>query len=208
MPLYKTITPNSQTTVKIWKITESFDDLFKPLDLKENSLQRVLSMKSQVHQKGFLSVRHLLRACGYTDQELYYDTNGKPQLKDGKHISITHSFHFSALIISDKEVGIDIEMQRPKIKRIAHKFVDYEFLYLNENTDFYIRQLTVIWGIKESLYKLFATPKMIFRAHFLVIPFMIDDEETVAWINYKDKKLRFNANFLEFEGYSCAYVIA
>ena len=39
MPLYKTITPNSQTTVKIWKITESYDDLFNPLDLKSNSFR-------------------------------------------------------------------------------------------------------------------------------------------------------------------------
>ena len=208
MPLYKTITPNSQTTVKIWKITESYEDLFEPLDLKSNSLERVLGMKSELHQRGFLSVRHLLRDFGYTDQDLYYDENGKPHLKDGKHISITHSFTFSAVIISDAEVGIDIEMQREKIGRIATKFVDYEFQYLEKESDCYVRRLTVIWGIKESLYKLFATPGMLFREHFLVIPFLIDDGETVSWINYNNKKYRFNANFLEFKGFTCAYVIA
>ena len=208
MPLYKTITPNSQTTVKIWKITESYKDLFEPLDLKSNSLDRVLGMKSELHQRGFLSVRHLLRDFGYTDQDLYYDENGKPHLKDGKHISITHSFTFSAVIISDAEVGIDIEMQREKIGRIANKFVDYEFQYLEKDSDCYVRRLTVIWGIKESLYKLFATPGMLFREHFLIIPFLIEDEETVSWIDYNNKKYRFNANFLEFEGFTCAYVIA
>ncbi|NNK83142.1 MAG: 4'-phosphopantetheinyl transferase superfamily protein [Flavobacteriaceae bacterium] len=208
MPLYKTISPNSQTIVKIWKITESYDDLMKPLDLKDNSLERVLGMKSELHQRGFLSVRHLLRDFGYTDQDLYYDENGKPHLKDGKHISITHSFTFSAVIISDNEVGIDIEKQRNKIGIIASKFVDYEFQYLKKESDCYIRRLTVIWGIKESLYKLFATPGMLFKDHFLVIPFLIEDEETVSWINYKGKKLRFNVNFLEFEGFTCAYVIA
>jgi len=207
MPLYKTITPNSQTTVKIWKITESYDELFRPLDLKSNSLERVLGMKSELHQRGFLSVRHLLRDFGYTDQDLYYDENGKPHLKDGKHISITHSFIFSAVIISDAEVGIDIEMQREKIGRIATKFVDYEFQYLDKESDCYVRRLTVIWGIKESLYKLFATPGMLFREHFLVIPFLIDDEETISWIDYNKKKYRFKANFLEFDGFTCAYVI-
>ena len=34
MPLYKTITPNSQTTVKIWKITESYDDLMTAFNFK------------------------------------------------------------------------------------------------------------------------------------------------------------------------------
>jgi len=208
MPLYKTITPNSQTTVKIWKINESYEYIFGPLDLKSNSLERVLGMKSKLHQRGFLSVRHLLRDFGYTDQDLYYDENGKPHLKDGKHISITHSFTFSAVIISDAEVGIDIEMQREKIGRIANKFVDYEFQYLEKDSDCYVRRLTVIWGIKESLYKLFATPGMLFREHFLIIPFLIEDEETVSWIDYNNKKYRFNANFLEFEGFTCAYVIA
>lgn len=206
MPLYKTIDVNSQTTVKIWKITESYEELLKPLDLKPNSLERVLGMKSELHQRGFLSVRHLLRDFGYTDQDLFYDNHGKPHLKDGKHISITHSFTFSGVIISDNDVGIDIEKQRDKITIIAKKFVDYEFYYLSKNDNDYIKKLTVIWGIKESLYKLFATPGMLFREHFLVIPFMIEDTETVAWIDYQNKKYRFNTHFLEFEGFTCAFV--
>ncbi|WP_047549941.1 4'-phosphopantetheinyl transferase family protein [Psychroserpens sp. Hel_I_66] len=206
MPLYKTIAPNSQTTVKIWKITESYSELMAPLDLKPKSLERVLGMKSELHQRGFLSVRHLLRSFGYTDQDLYYDDNGKPHLKDGKHISITHSFTFSGVIISSSEIGIDIEKQRDKIAIIAKKFVDYEFNYLSETDEEYVKKLTVIWGIKESLYKLFATPGMLFREHFLVIPFMLEDGETVAWIDYKDKKYRFSTHFLEFEGFTCAFV--
>lgn len=207
MPLYKSISVNSQTTVKIWKIEESYDDLLKPLHLKPQSLERVLGMKSELHQRGFLSVRHLLHEFGYTDQDLFYDDNGKPHLKDGKYISITHSFTFSGIIVSNHEVGIDIEKQRDKIGIIAHKFVDYEFNYLDANNKDYVRMLTVIWGIKESLYKLFATPGMLFKAHFLVIPFMLNDGQTVAWIDYKNKKHRYTTAFLEFEGFTCAYVI-
>ncbi|WP_296316334.1 4'-phosphopantetheinyl transferase family protein [Winogradskyella sp. UBA3174] len=207
MPLYKSIIVNSQTTVKIWKIEESYPVLLKPLDLKPESLERVLDMKSELHQRGFLSVRHLLREFGYTDQDLFYDENGKPHLKGGKHISITHSFTFSGVIISDKDVGIDIEMQRDKIGIIAKKFVEYEFEYLDTNAEDYIRKLTVIWGIKESLYKLFATPGMLFKEHFLVIPFMLKDKETVAWIDCEDRKHRYKTAFLEFEGFTCAYVV-
>lgn len=207
MPLYKSISVNSQTTVKIWKIDESYSDLLQPLDLKPQSLERVLGMKSELHQRGFLSVRHLLREFGYTDQDLFYDDNGKPHLKDGKHISITHSFTFSGVIVSDKEVGIDIEMQRDKIAIIAHKFVDYEFNYLDKSAEDYINKLTVIWGIKESLYKLFATPGMLFKEHFLVIPFTVEEGSTIAWIDYKGRKYRYNTAFLEFEGFTCAYVV-
>ena len=46
MPLYKTITPNSQTIVKIWKITESYKYLMEKVDLKPVALERVLGIKS------------------------------------------------------------------------------------------------------------------------------------------------------------------
>ena len=207
MPLYKSITPNSQTTVKIWKITESFHDLMEDMTLKPENLERVLGMKSELHQRGFLSVRRLLSEFGYHDSDLFYDDNGKPHLVDGKYISITHSFTFSAVIISDDVVGIDIEKQRDKITIIAHKFIDYEFDYLNEDEADYVKKLTSIWCVKESLYKLFATPGLSFKEHCLVIPFCINDKSTVAWIDYKSKKFWYNINFLEFEGFSCAYAL-
>ena len=207
MPLYKTITPNSQTTVKIWKITETYNDLLQPLTLTAQSKCRVEDMKSKVHQRGFLSIRHLLRNFGYTDKDLYYDDYGKPHLTDNKYISITHSFNFSAIIVSDRLVGIDIEKQRQKIKRIAKKFIDYEFQYLNSEAKDYIKKLTVIWCIKESLYKLFATPGLSFKQHTLVIPFMLDDERTLSWIDYDAHKERFRADFFEFEDFTCAYTL-
>ncbi len=207
MPLYKTITPNSQTIVKIWKITESFDELMQTVQLKPKSLQRVLKMKSGLHQCGFLSVRRLIAEFGYSDVDLHYNENGKPYLEDGKYISITHSFNYSAIIVSDLKVGIDIEKQRPIISNIASKFVDYEFGYLKESEQEYIRKLTVIWCAKESLYKLFATPGLSFKQHILVIPFICDERSTVCWIDYKDKKYRYNTHFMEFNGFTCAYAI-
>ena len=207
MPLYKTLTPNKQTTVKIWKITESYEDLLKPLNLKPENLERVKGMKSEIHQRGFLSVRHLLHEYGYNDKDLFYDENGKPHLKDGKYISITHSFNFSGVIISDFEVGIDIEKQRNKIGIIAKKFTGYESDYLKAEDDNYVRTLTVVWCIKESLYKLFATPGLSFKKHCLVLPFTFNDNETISWIDYSNQKERYNAYFLEFEGFTCAYAI-
>lgn len=124
MPLYKTIVVNQNTTLYVWKIEESFDDLSANIILSTKSEQRLLSMKSQVHQKGFLCIRQLLKIAGYSDFDLYYTPNGKPHLKTGEKISITHSFNFAAVIISDVEVGIDIEKNRDKIKIIQNKFVN------------------------------------------------------------------------------------
>ena len=207
MPLYKTINPNSHTTVKIWKITETFDELISPITLRPENLQRVSGMKSELHRRGFISVRHLLAEFGYTDQDLFYDVYGKPHLKDGKHISITHSFTFSGVVVSENLVGIDIEKQRQKIGVIAHKFMDYEYVYLDNKSSDYINKLTVIWCIKESLYKLFATPGLSFLQNTLVIPFNVGDSSTTAWIDYNDQKHKYHTEFFEFEGFTCAYAV-
>lgn len=207
MPLYKTINPNSQTIVKIWKISESFDELMQPISLKPESLNRVSKMKSGIHQCGFLSVRHLLAEFGYTDADLFYDDFGKPHLRDDKYISITHSFNYSAIIVSESKVGIDIEKQRPIITKIASKFVGYEFEYLKDYHEDYVKQLTVIWCAKESLFKLFATQGLSFKQHILVIPFTNEEGSTVSWIDYKSKKNRYNIHFTEFDGFTCAYAL-
>ncbi len=99
MPFYKKIHVDSKTVVLVWKISESYNELFRSVSLKDNSLARMEGMKSESHQKGFLAVRMLLQQAGYTDFDLYYDEFGKPHLKDGKHISISHSFDFSVIVL-------------------------------------------------------------------------------------------------------------
>jgi 4'-phosphopantetheinyl transferase len=206
MPLYKSIALNSQTIVKIWKITESKDFFFDQVVLKPESLERVNGMKSELHQRGFMSVRMLLAEFGYGDENLVYDAFGKPHLKDGKYISITHSYTFSAVVVSSKAVGVDIEKQRDKIIKIAPKFIGYEAVYLKKNDSKLIQKLTWIWCIKESLYKLFATPGMVFKTHFLVLPFGSESNSTSAWIVQDKQKLKYNAIVMEFEGFGCAIV--
>ena len=98
MGLYKTISVNKTTKVLIWEIKETLEDLKKGIDLTPSSQERLEGMKSDLHQRGFVSVRHLLKEVGYSDKDLMYDGYGKPHLKDGKHISITHSFTFQQLL--------------------------------------------------------------------------------------------------------------
>ncbi|GGG14979.1 4'-phosphopantetheinyl transferase [Dokdonia pacifica] len=205
MPLYKTITINPQTTAYIWKIEEDIDTLSRNIKLTDHCQQRVDGMKSELHQRGFMSVRHLLAEAGYTDFDLYYDTQGKPHLKDGKHISITHSFIFSGIIVSDQEVGIDIEMQRDKIMRIAHKFTPLEEYRTLANTEAIVRKLTIVWGAKESLYKLYAQEGLSFLKHIDVQDFYFDDAQTTASVTYNAEKSSYHIFFLEFEGFTCVY---
>lgn len=206
MPLYKTITVNSATKVLIWKIEESFDTLLKNIELTAENTGRLNSMKSILHQKGFLSIRHLLALEGYTDYDLYYDTNGKPYLKDELNISITHSFIFSAIILSDTKVGIDVEKKRDKILRIAHKFTSVKNFDKSSLTT-KIRKLTAIWCAKESLYKSFNSVGLSFLNHIHVEDFGLDQKETTAIADFNNKTESYHVRFDEFEGFTCAYAL-
>ena len=207
MPLYKTITVNNNTKVLIWKIEESFEFLSDGISLTGHCRNRVDGMKSDLHRRGFMSVRHLLNEAGYTDHDLYYDEKGKPHLTDDKHISITHSFIFSAIIISDQEVGIDIEKQRQKILKIAHKFTPIEEYRTLANDDAVMRKLTMVWGAKESLYKSFARKGVSFLEHVYVEDFRLDDMQSTAEVSFEDKEETYKVWFLEFEGFTCAYAL-
>jgi len=207
MALYKTITVDEGTKVLIWKIEESFEWLCDGIQLTSHCQNRVDSMKSDLHRRGFMSIRHLLAEEGYVDEDLYYDDNGKPHLKDGKHISITHSFTFSGIIISDKPIGIDIEKQREKIMKIAHKFTPLKEYHTLANDEAIIRKLTIVWGAKESIYKYMSIPGLLFLHHIYVEDFDFDMMTTTAKVNYQGKEEKFNIHYLEFEGFTCAYAL-
>ena len=207
MPLYKTINYSPSTQILIWEITESFEELLGKVILKEKTQARLNKMKSEMHQRAFLSVRMLLKEAGYTDYELHYDEFGKPYFRDGKHVSITHSHHLSAIITSDETVGIDIEMQREKIIRIADKFVNPTELNRLKSFDLqdYIKKLTIKWGAKEAIFKIRNEKGISFKDHIQVNPFEIEDQKTTAILELENIKQQFSIHFEEFEGFTLVY---
>lgn len=208
MPLYKIVSVDSTTKVYIWKVEETEEELSEGIVLTPHCQTRMDGMKSEMHRRGFLSIRHLMAEAGYVDSDLLYDEAGKPHLKDGYKISITHSHNFTAIIISETlEVGIDIEMQREKILRIAYKFTPIEEYRTIANTDALIRKLTIVWGAKESLYKIYAEAGLSFIHHIDVKDFRLDEKGTTAEILYHGDSSFYEIAFFEFEGFTCVYAI-
>ena len=205
MPLFKTVNFNSTTQILVWKVTESYTELFEQVVLNDTTRIRLEGMKSQMHQCAFLSVRKLLQETGRTDLDLYYDEFGKPHLHGEKHISITHSHNFSAIIISDETVGIDIELQRDKIIRIADKFCNSEFQFLDRDSDEYIRKLTVIWGAKEAIFKIRNEKGISFKDHINVQSFELNVKQNNAKLHFDNLVKDFNIYFEEIEDFTLVY---
>ncbi len=208
MPLYNTLTVDESTKVYLWKIEESEEELASGITLTAHCQNRIEGMKSELHRRGFLSIRHLMGEAGYVDADLYYDKNGKPHLKDGKKISITHSNHFTGIIVSNNcEVGIDIERQRDKILRIAHKFTPISEYRTIANTEALIRKLTVVWGCKESLYKIYAEPGLSFLHHIIIKDFALSESNTSGEVLFKGQSSNYDISFMEFEGFTLVYAL-
>lgn len=207
MPLYKVIHFNANTQILIWKITETFQELLEQVILNDSNKKRLEGMKSEMHQRAFLSVRKLLQQIEHTDLDLYYDEFGKPHLHGEKHISITHSHEFSAIIISDKTVGIDIELQREKIIRIADKFINQNELQRlkSSNSEDYIKKLTVKWGAKEAIFKIRNEKGISFKDHIKVNAFEIQDAKAIAELHFDNIIKEFKIYFEEIEDFTLVY---
>ena len=158
-----------------------------------------------MHQRGFLSVRKLLQEAGFSDHDLDYDSFGKPHLNNGKHISITHSHHFSAIIISNENCGIDMEMQREKIIKIAPKFIQSENAFLDDNSPDYIQKLTIIWGIKEAIFKIRNEVGISFKDHISVAPFTLSNQKATAQLHFYQTIGSFVCPFETIENFTLVY---
>ena len=207
MPIYKSYIPNSFTRVKVWKISESYQELLSSIDLSKNTIEKLNNVQSDVGKREILSIRHLLKEFGFSDNDLYYDENGKPMLSNKQNISISHSKLFSSIIISDFNVSIDIEKVRDKIAKVSDKFIDYEYSFLG-NLNSEVERLTLIWCIKECIYKI-SNEKLpfIFKNNCIVTPFNLQDSSVISWLKFNRIILSFKSYLHSFEGYKLVYLI-
>ena len=207
MPIYKSYIPNSFTRVKVWKISESYQELLSSIDLSKNTIEKLNNVQSDVGKREILSVRHLLKEFGFSDNDLYYDEAGKPMLSNKQNISISHSKLFSSIIISDFRISIDIEKVSDKLAKVSNKFIDYEYSFL-ENLNNESERLTFIWCIKECIYKI-SNEKLpfIFKNYCIVTPFSVVDSTVISWLKFKRIILSFKSHLHSFEGYKLVFLI-
>jgi len=109
-------------------------------------------------------------------QKIRYNEFGRPFIENG-HISISHS-HDIIVIAIDKNhpVGIDVEYKSPKITAIKHKFIskdDQKLIDFEDET-----QLTIVWSIKEAVYKMEDIPALSFKENIHV-----KIEDNLSYVN-------------------------
>lgn len=171
MPLFIRKEIDSTATLLLWKITETEQELFHQITLRPSDKERFKRFTHENKRKEFLALRCLL--CQYfgVNPEVFYTADGKPYLKNNHFISFSHSRQYAGIIVSKSvEVGLDLELYREGILRIAHKFMrQEEDASINEDTR--VAHTTYYWGAKEVMVKITGDRKHNFLTELSVNPF-------------------------------------
>jgi phosphopantetheinyl transferase len=201
---------DENTSVGLWKITETPDELEHQLQLKEHELLLLRSLSKEKRNLHWLATRVLLRKMLNTNEyiDCQADENGKPILiNHPHHISLSHSYDYAAVMISKtKKVGIDIEIIKDKIIRVQNKFMSEDELSFIEEQN-RIEQLYVCWCAKEAVYKLHGKKEISFKDHIRLAEFKYSENGTLhAKIEKSDFHEDYTVIFRSLDGYMLGYV--
>jgi len=172
MPITHQVSLDQDLSYCIWKIEETEEEMLDLLHL--NAVELADFEKTRVPEKRleWLGARNALKhlVTPHGQFFLFKDEFGKPHLNHGDwQVSMSHAKGYGAAAIQRiKPIGIDIELERPQITRIAKKFLHEEEKVWSDLT---ITNLTKIWGAKEALYKLHGRTQLIFAEQIRVYPF-------------------------------------
>ena len=203
MPIFRDIKEKDETRVVIWEVKESLDFFREGLILSHNEQEFVETVNNK-RKLEWTASRFLMQKILEIDiqADLRKDQYGKPYLlQDEVHISISHSHDYSAIAISPKVIGIDIQLELDKISRIAYKFINEEERRFIED-DKKVAYYHAIWGAKESMYKAYGRKKIEFKEDMSVDQFVFNDEGyTFAGRLKKEKLFQYEIHAEKFNDY-------
>jgi len=170
-------------TLGIWEISESLKEIKKSINYDNYKL-----FKNLKRQKEYLCTRLLLREID-RNLSITYNTWGAPTLNTNKNISISHSKNIIAIIVSKKKVAIDIEMISKKPLKIRDKF-----LSKNDNISHSIKETTLAWSAKETIFKLHQKGDIDYKSDVQIKE--INHDKNQITVLFKDNNIVLNYNKL------------
>lgn len=146
----------------IWDYIRARDELPAEFPISERRAGQLARIKSEKRRAQALWAEYLLmdmlrRYAPHVSLPpvIGESRRGKPYLADyaGPELSLSHSGEYVACALSDRPVGIDIQIMRPYREGIAHRyFAPSELARLEEAQDKTIA-FYELWTAKESLIK-------------------------------------------------------
>ncbi len=198
MPLFFHKNIDNHTQLAIWKIEENESFFLEKVPLAAH-------IKHPHKRLQHLAGRYLLQFLfpNFPIHAIQIADTKKPFLHNEQyHFSISHCGNFAAAIVSTHQrVGIDIELQKPIIHKIAYKFLhttEQEMLQPNQAN--YIPQLTLLWSAKEAIFKWWGKGEVDFSEMMRLQPFIPAEKGNMLGAFIKNEvSVQFPLQFMVFD---------
>ena len=195
---------DSLYTHLIWHCSEDINFFRSKLNLTNYELEILAKRKNSKKALEFLCSRLLLRLCKLDPNDLSYNEFGAPILKSGKFVSISHCKNYVTLLLSNQSCGVDIETKRKQILNIKHKFLNQTDI--NNISMENISDITLIWTLKEAIYKLCQYPGINFKDQIFVSTIDIKNNLANAYVDIDGSITNIICKFQINKEYICSSV--
>lgn len=167
MPIIYRKNTDRDTFIAVWEITEPLDYFQGHLELSPEYEDFLRSVHPKRALEWAASRMLISRITKLPDSVICTnDLTGKPFIPGHpeRHISISHSGVRAAVAISGTPVGIDLQIDTPKVERIAPKFLSgSEASSIRTNSG--SQGIQLAWSAKEAMFKLYGKGQVDFRKH-------------------------------------------
>ncbi len=189
-----------ETQIYISEVVQNEDLLLQLYQLSENEKLTLEKYHNNRHRLQWLSYRLLLKNVLQEDFIIDYQPNGKPILRHPqKNISISHSFDYVAVALSNHAIGIDIEKQSSRILNLKTKIANEKEQQKWDMQDY--RILHIIWGIKEAIYKKMDYPIKNYLTEITVTNIDFNQQTAQAEVQTVDSKKMITLSFCDYNNY-------
>ena len=190
MGLFKII-KNEKFQIGIWEITETVDELEK---LANNLFTR--KYKSSKRTKETL-INNILVNTLLPESKINYNVYRAPILENN-FISISHTKKLACVLISDINVGVDIEEISSKPLQLANKFINDENQVLLTK-----KKALIIWCFKEAIFKWYEKGKISFKKDIIVYNFK-ENKKRIVKAQFKNQEIL--AEFIQIKNHYLVYL--
>jgi phosphopantetheinyl transferase len=167
VPLIKKESLDKGTSLCVWKCGETIDQLRSLAAIDKDDLVKLNKFGNPNRKIHFLIVRIICKQMTGSSK-IHYNDEGKPFITaTNKHISISHSHDYVAVLLSvNSNIGLDIQRKEEKIIRIRERFLNLRENKMIDTNN--IEHLTILWCAKESVYKIHGDPNVFFKEHITI----------------------------------------
>lgn len=210
MPIIDMPIESTEIHLGLWQIKETLEELLEKLALNvidKNYLEAISHPQKQLEfLASRLLIKTMLNTLSIDYQGVIKNELNRPALFEHTyHISLTHCKDYTASILHpSRAVGIDMELVREQTRRVQHKFLNAEELAFADNN---LEKLTLLWAVKEALYKLYGQKKLTLKGDMSVQPFELAEKGKLTAILFPqniDYQI-FTFAYQRIEDYYLAY---